>query len=416
MEIDVNARTCTAEPGVTFEQLVAATQKHGLVPLVVPELKTITVGGAVSGCSIESMSFRIGGFHDTCLEYEIVTTDGRVLQATADNEHALVFQMMHGSYGTLGILTKLKFRLVPCKPYVHVTYHSYPTLDEYRRAIERYASDARVDFLDGIIHSPTKYVLSIGRFVDEAPYTHRYDWVKVYYKTTATRQEDYLTTTQYFFRYDRGVTNPTPKSAVARFLFGKWMTSARLLRLAEKFHHLLPGDRPNVTVDLFLPISRADEFLRWHQNTIGHYPLWVVPYRRIRDYEWLSPSFYEGIEDGLFLDIAIYGMKRPAGRNIYQEIEEALLRFNGVKTLISHNYYDESTFWQIYNRQNYAAAKRLTDPKGLLRDLYAKTCDSKGATPRGTAQPDASRTPAAPRREVLQHDSVGASNTNATRV
>ena len=64
LAIDVEGRTCTAEPGVTFIDLVRATLPLGLVPIVVPEFKTITIGGAVSGCSIESMSFRYGGFHD----------------------------------------------------------------------------------------------------------------------------------------------------------------------------------------------------------------------------------------------------------------------------------------------------------------------------------------------------------------
>lgn len=39
---------------MTFVDLVAGTLEHVLVPVVVPELETITVGGAVSGCSIES--------------------------------------------------------------------------------------------------------------------------------------------------------------------------------------------------------------------------------------------------------------------------------------------------------------------------------------------------------------------------
>src|SRR5262249_44158258 len=47
LDIDPDRRTCTAEPGVTFCDLVEATLQHGLVPLVVPELATITIGGAV---------------------------------------------------------------------------------------------------------------------------------------------------------------------------------------------------------------------------------------------------------------------------------------------------------------------------------------------------------------------------------
>jgi hypothetical protein len=88
--IDPEAMTCTAEPGVTFVDLVRATLRYQLVPTVVPELQTITIGGAVSGCSVESMSFQHGGFHDSCLEYEIVTAAGEVLHCTPDNEHALI--------------------------------------------------------------------------------------------------------------------------------------------------------------------------------------------------------------------------------------------------------------------------------------------------------------------------------------
>ena len=67
LALDLHARTCTAEPGVTFAELVRVTLDHGLVPVVVPELPTITLGGAVAGCSLESMSFAHGGFHDGCL-------------------------------------------------------------------------------------------------------------------------------------------------------------------------------------------------------------------------------------------------------------------------------------------------------------------------------------------------------------
>src|SRR5918999_2772888 len=79
VSIDADARTCVAEPGVTFADLVRATLPHGLVPAVVPELKDITIGGAVAGCSIESTSFNRGGFHDNALAYEVVTGDGRVM-------------------------------------------------------------------------------------------------------------------------------------------------------------------------------------------------------------------------------------------------------------------------------------------------------------------------------------------------
>ncbi len=374
IDIDPVKQVCVAESGVMFCDLVEATLRYGLVPIVVPELKTITIGGAVSGCSIESMSYRYGGFHDTCLEYEVVTGRGEVLTCRPDNEHALVFQMVHGSFGTLGIVTKLKFRLVPAKPFVRVDYETYATLDEYQAAIQRHFKAQDVDFMDGIMHEPDKLVLCVGRFVDRAPFTNAYDWTKVYYQSTRELDHDYLKTPDYFFRYDRGVTNVHPRSYVGRLLFGKLMDSGTTLKLADKLNFMFKTDRPTVILDVFLPFSQARAFMEWYQREVGHFPLWCVPYKRVHDYEWLDDSFYADMKDELFLDLAIYGMEQPEGKNIHRMIEEKLRELGGVKTLISHNYYSKDEFWSIWNKRNYDAVKAITDPQNVFRDLYTKTC------------------------------------------
>jgi hypothetical protein len=371
LEIDPIARTCTAEAGVTFVKLVEATLRHGLVPIVVPELKTITIGGAVSGCSLESMSFKYGGFHDTCLEYEVITAKGGVMRVRPGD---LVFEMLHGSFGTLGILSKLKFRLVPAKPFVEMTYETYPTLAAYKAGIRRHFETQDVDFMDGIIHSKEKWVLCLGRFVDSAPYTNSYDWLKVYWESTGKLEKDYLKTPDYFFRYDRGVTNVHPKSFIGRLLFGKIAGSSTILRLAEWFHELLPAEQPDVILDTFLPFSRVEAFMDWYVKKIDFFPIWCVPYRRVRDYEWIADGWFGGLKDDLFLDLAIYGLKQPPGRNLYEEFEGALYKLRGIKTLIAYNYYEKDVFWTIWNEPNYRKAKAITDPDNVFRDLYEKTC------------------------------------------
>jgi len=294
----------------------------------------------VAGCSIESMSFKAGGFHDTCLAYQVLTGTGEILEVTPDDDHRLVFQMMHGTFGTLGILSRLTFRLTAARPFVHVAYEHYASLEDAKASIWRRFESQDVDFVDGMIHAPDDHVLSLGRFVDAAPYANRYDWTGVYYRSTRTRAEDYLRTPDYFFRYDNGVTNVNPSSALGSLLLGRHMHSDRVLRFAERFRRFRVTDRPNVIVDLFVPFSRLDAFMTWYAPSIGHYPVWVVPYPRVRDYEWIAPL--------------------PA--------------FRSIKTLISHNYYDEATFWTIWNRASYEAVKRLTDPHNVFRDLFDKTC------------------------------------------
>ncbi len=374
IEIDVEGRRCVAEPGVTFVDLVAATLEHGLVPYVVPELETITIGGAVSGCSIESMSFEIGGFHDNCLAYELLTGRGELLRCDPDGEDALVFHMMQGSFGTLGILTELTFRLCPAAPYVRVEYEKHSSAASYLASIKAHAEARDMDFMDGIIHGPDLYVLSLGHLEQQAPYTHRYDWVTPYYKTTASRVVDHFETPDYFFRYNRGVTGVRPRSWLARLLLGRWLDSTRVLALTDRFNHLLTPEQLGITVDLFIPYSRCEEFLAWYWAEFGAHPLWCVPYTPARDYPWIADAYHQRQTDEMFVDLAIYGFSPKDGRNYHRLIEEKLHQVNGLKTLIAPNYYGEDEFWTVFNRPNHFAVKARTDPDGLFRDLYTKTC------------------------------------------
>lgn len=374
IDIDAEKRICTAEPGATFEKIVEATMAYGLVPLVVPELRTITIGGAVSGGSIESMSYRFGGFHDSCLEYEVLTAKGDVIVCSPESDESLLFNMLHWAFGTLGIITLIRFRLIPAKPYVKVTYEKYISLEDYNIAIWSHYVSQDIDFMDGIIHSPGEYVLSCGNFTDEAPYAHRYDWMRIYYLSTARRREDYLKTPDYFFRYNKGVTNVRPKSFAGRLLFGRLVSSDITLRMAHRFVRVLPEKAIPITVDTFIPFSRMGEFMKWYEKEINHFPLWCVPYRVVHKYEWLSDEFAEEVEDELFLDIAIYGMYRDNPERWHRLIEEELMKIGAIKTLISINQYSEEEFWSIFNKKNYEAVKRRMDPDNILRDIYEKTC------------------------------------------
>jgi hypothetical protein len=374
IEIDTKNKICTAEPGVTFVDLVEATFKLGYVPIIVPELKTITIGGAVAGCSIESMSFKYGGFHDTCLEYEVITAKGEVLICTPKNKNKLLFQMVHGTFGTLGIISKLKFKIIKAKPYVKVIYEKYGNIKDYKQAIYGHFKDKDVDFMDGIIHSPKDLVLSVANFSDVAPYTNKYDWMKIYYLSTRTRSEDFLKTPDYFFRYDKGVTNVNPKSFLGRLFFGKLTDSSAVLKLVNTFKRWIPDKVIPITIDLMIPFTKVEEYLKWHIKELGHFPLWCVPYKIVRKYEWLSDDFLRSNKDELFIDLAIYGMKKNENKNYYKIMEDELIKLGAIKTLISNNFYSESDFWKFWNKKNYDKVKKITDPNNIFRDLYSKTC------------------------------------------
>lgn len=374
LHVDAERCICIAEPGATFGKVVETTLKYGLAPVIVPELRTITIGGAVAGCSIESMSYKFGGFHDSCLEYEVLTAKGDVLDCTPDNENKLLFQMMHGTFGTLGIITQLKFKLIPAKKFVKVNYEKYRSLEEYKQAIWEHYTKKDIDFMDGIIHSPENYVLSAGTYVDKAPYTHNYNWVRIYFLSTAKRKEDYLKTPDYFFRYNKEFIIENPKPLIFRVLFGKFMNSNTALRGANTFWKVIPSNKIPITVDTIIPFSRMEDFMGWYVNEVDHFPLWCVPYKVVHKYEWVSDEFLSKVRDELFLDIAIYGMRKDDPEHYYRIIEKELMNIGAIKTLISTNLYSENEFWNIYNKSNYDLVKKKTDPDNIFRGFYEKTC------------------------------------------
>ena len=114
--------------------------------------------------------------------------------------------------------------------------------------------------------------------------------------------------------------------------------------------------------------------MEWYEKEIGHFPLWCVPYKAVRKYEWLSSELLNKTDDELFIDLAVYGMPKDKDKNYYRMFEEKLLEIDGIKTLISNNYYSETDFWKTWNKENYYAVKQRTDPDNIFRNLYTKTC------------------------------------------
>lgn len=377
LDIDVERRLCVAEPGVRFADLVRATLQKGLVPKVVPELEGITLGGAVAGCSVESMSYKFGGFHDGCHAYEVVTGLGDVVVLSPDQD-ALAFHMMHGSFGTLAILTRLTFDLVPALPWVHLTYRTLPDPASFHAEMLERCRAADYDFIDGIAHGPDRWTLCLGRFTDQAPHVSDYRRAGIFYKSTAVLQEDWLTTQDYFFRYDAEChwltrTFPPLEWKPVRMALGSWVLgSDNLLAWARRLDRVFGlKKRPDVVVDVFVPSRNFQPFMRWYVDQFRFWPLWIVPYRAAEPYPWVAEGHARRLKDDLYVDCAVYG--KPNGDphvDWSKAIEDKVISLAGTKTLISRNHFTREGFWEVWNQPNWQAVKDRLDPKGILPDLY----------------------------------------------
>src|SRR3954471_18784389 len=150
LSIDVAARTADVQGMTTYEDLVAATLPHGLMPLVVPQLKTITLGGAVTGLGIESTSFRHGCPHESVVEMDVLTGDGRIVTARPDGEHRDLYYGFPNSYGTLGYGLRLRIELQPTLPYVSLEHRRHRSLGSLVDDLVR-ACSSDADFVDAVV-------------------------------------------------------------------------------------------------------------------------------------------------------------------------------------------------------------------------------------------------------------------------
>jgi hypothetical protein len=79
ISIDTDQCIATVEGMTSFYDLVAATLAYGLMPQAVPELRSITVGGAIAGLGGQSSSFRFGLVHEMVTDFDLLTGEGKVI-------------------------------------------------------------------------------------------------------------------------------------------------------------------------------------------------------------------------------------------------------------------------------------------------------------------------------------------------
>ncbi len=173
LRVDPAARTAVVGGMTTYEDLADATLRHGLMPLVVPQLKTITLGGAVTGLGIESSS---------------------------------------------------------AAPFVHLRHFRYENPDACMAAVAQIAQDGtlsghRADFVDGTAFSLNEMYLTVGAFSEVAPWLSDYTRERIYYQSIRGPKEDFLTIRDYLWRWDTdwfwcsrpfGVQNPVIRRAWPR--------------------------------------------------------------------------------------------------------------------------------------------------------------------------------------------------------
>jgi FAD/FMN-containing dehydrogenase len=393
ISVDPDERTAEVAGMCTYEDLVAATLPYGLSPLVVPQLKTITLGGAVTGLGIESASFRNGLPHESVLEMDILTGSGEILTASRD-QHTDLFRAFPNSYGTLGYSVRLKIELETVKPFVavrHLRFHDIEDLvAEMDRIVETGGYDGTpVDYLDGVVFSARESYLTLGFQTATPGPVSDYTGQQIYYRSIQHEdgvKDDRLTIHDYFWRWDTdwfwcsrafGVQNPTirrfwPRRLKRSSFYWKLVAYDRKFNIADRIEmHNGRPPRERVVQDIEVPIERVAEFLGWFLDNVPIEPIWLCPLRLRDDAGWpLYPirAQHTYVNVGFWSSVPVGPTEGHTNRLIERKVSE----LDGHKSLYSDAYYSRDEFDQLYGGEIYKTVKKAYDPDSRLLDLYAK--------------------------------------------
>ena len=415
IEVDPVARTADVQGMCTYEDLVDATLAHKLAPLVIPQLKTITLGGAVTGMGVESTSFRNGLPHESVLEMDILTGTGEIITCSREKNVDL-FRSFPNSYGSLGYAVRLKIELEEVKDFVELNHIRCDDLTSYQETVAHYVDTQEFDGqplhgIDGVSFSPTESYLVLAVNTDEPGPVSDYTREQIYYRSLHHPEgikRDRLTIRDYIWRWDTdwfwcsrafgaqeaSVRKLWPRELRRSAFYWKLIGIDRKYNVEHNLTNRRKGlpHRERVVQDVEVTVEHIEDWLAWFFDACDIQPVWLCPIRlRAQSAELIGtgdatadasvpwPLYPLGMERtwinfGFWSAVPGDHVSPEANPGAFNRvIEKQVSELGGHKSLYSEAFYSREEFESLYGEDMPEKLKSVYDPDGRFPGLYEKT-------------------------------------------
>ncbi len=400
--LSIDEQFIDCESSVNVGEINRKTIPRSKMVPSLPEGDNFTVGGCLGGLALGSNSYKHGFFNNNVVDFDIILGNGEIMRNVSKKEHSDLYYGVGGTYGTMGIITRVKMKLVDCERYVKINYYHYDSFHDFYKKFSFKIKQKEDDFIEAFVNSKNDFTIVAANFVknvkkenilvirDKSILKQRH--MCIYAQIANKKETSYLRLVDYLERYSYSA------------FWGHYLYTPYKLRdyfYAGLVYSLIPrkmiqGDRLNVgkyflaanqivgdyardeyvlTTDIGVPLSNLENALKLVDEMTETYPLWICPSKdNYHPDKIFCTRKKELCKDDMIIDIGIYGIKNTSIDS--KTINKAFERFsfeNGVfKGFFSTCYFDYDEFWQHFDKEKYNNLRKKYHASGNFMDIYDK--------------------------------------------
>lgn len=269
LDLDEDNFNITVEPGVLLKDLQAYVEEKGLFYPPDPGEKASTIGGNISTNAGGMRAVKYGVTRDYVRELEMVTGNGETITVgskTIKNSSGLDLKdLIIGSEGTLGIITKATLKLVPKPKNTVNILISFDNLEDgvnsVSKIIKSNANPTAIEFMEkNIVENSERFLdLKLPSNLGNAYLILTFDGEETEIVTNYTKAKEAALSSE---ALDYKVLNDIEA-------IDTWKIRGALASSVMEFNEQVP-------IDIVVPISKTSEFVEFTNKCGEKYGLQVI--------------------------------------------------------------------------------------------------------------------------------------------
>ena len=404
--LELNEKYIDCESAVTIGKVNRSTiPKERMIPAL-PEGDNFTVGGCLAGLGLGSSSYIYGFFNDNVIDFDIILGNGELIKDVSETNHSDLFYGIAGTYGTLGIITRVKIKLIPCKKFVKVNYHHYNSFENFYEEFSKMIKNKDDDFIEAFANKKNSYTIVSANFIKnvdqnkvavikdkdimkqrnmtiyaqisnkkESCYLRLLDYLERYsyaafwghYLYTPYKKRDYLYAGLMYSLMPQEILDSSPGNG--RYNISKYFHAAN--HIVGDYYR----DEYVLATDIGVPLSKLKEAMNLADEMTDTYPRWICPiYDNYNPKKIFCTRKPELCDDDIIFDLGIYGIKNTSksSKEINQAFEKFSFEQGMFKGFFSTCYFTYEDFWNQFDKSKYDSLRMKYHAKDNFMNIFDK--------------------------------------------